>query len=231
MQIGTRMILRTLAVSALTVVLGSCGNGSKTYRSTSQPLAVAHFIGLMPTSAAGADPAVATARSQSQVTLTGNASDGVDSAITGFAWSQTDSDPAVQVTLLYASADTITFTAPKVPVDNTPLHFLLTITTANGKTASAHATVMIKAIGDPNQFLALPAASPTPILHRFKVAVATLEGRPSCSVCPSCCSRLPWPTPKLSRKKSRQIGLSVGDPGRNWTHRSIIKCFWGGNSQ
>jgi hypothetical protein len=176
MQIGTRMILRTLAVSALIVVLGSCGNGSKTYRSTSQPLAVAHFIGLMPTSAAGADPAVATARSQSQVTLTGNASDGVDSAITGFAWSQTDSDPAVQVTLLYASADTITFTAPKVPVDNTPLHFLLTISTANGKTASAHATVMIKAVSDPNQFLALPAASPTPILHRFKVAVATLEG-------------------------------------------------------
>jgi mono/diheme cytochrome c family protein len=176
MQIGTRMILRTLAVSALIVVLGSCGNGSKTYRSTNQPLAVAHFIGLIPTSAAGADPAVATARSQSQVTLTGNASDGVDSAITGFTWSQTDSDPAVQVTLLYASADTITFTAPKVQVDNTPLHFLLTITTANGKTASAHATVMIKAVSDPNQFLALPAASPTPILHRFKVAVATQEG-------------------------------------------------------
>jgi hypothetical protein len=162
---------------ALTLIAGCSGPSS--YNSAADPpQAVAHLIGAQPTSAAGVDPVTVTIRSQSQLTLTGNASSGGAGAIGNFLWQQTDSPSTTpQVTLLYLDADTVTFTAPKVGQDTT-LHFTLTVTTAENTPATAHVAVLVKAINDPNQFLAQPTtiAQPAKVQHHFNVAVATVEG-------------------------------------------------------
>jgi mono/diheme cytochrome c family protein len=161
---------RAMVPSFAAFLLISCGGPSSYSTSAYPPIAVAHVIGAQPTSAAGADPVTAAVRSQSQVTLTGNASSGGASAIGSFAWTQTDAAPAPQVALLYLDSDTVTFTAPTVGADTT-LHFTLTVTTVGNTAATAHAAVLVKAVNDPNQFLAPLAAR-----HFFKVAVATKEG-------------------------------------------------------
>jgi mono/diheme cytochrome c family protein len=161
---------RALAGSFAVFLLASCSGPSTYHNSANPPVAVANVIGAQPTSAAGADPVTVTVRSQSQVILTGNASSGGDAAIGTFAWSQTDSAPTPQAVLLYLDADTVTFTAPTVGADTT-LHFTLTVTTAGNAAVTAHAVVLVKAVNDPNQFLAPLAAQ-----HFFKVALATKEG-------------------------------------------------------
>ena len=165
-----RMLRRAPAAFLAASLLASCSGPSSYHNTANPPQAIAHAVGALPTSAAGADPVAITVRAQSQVTLTGNASDGGDAAIGTFSWAQADAAPVPQVVLLYLDSDTVTFTAPMVGADTT-LHFTLTVTTAGNAAASAHVTVLVKAVNDPNQFLAPLAAS-----HYFKVAVSTKEG-------------------------------------------------------
>jgi hypothetical protein len=167
---AVRMLRRALASLLGAAILAGCSGPSSFHNTANPPHAIAHAVGALPTSSAGTDPVAITVRAQSQVTLTGNASDGGDAAIGSFTWTQADAAPTPQVVLLYLDSDTVTFTAPAVGADTT-LHFTLTVTTAGNAAASAHVTVLVKAINDPNQFLAPLAAQ-----HYFKVAVATKEG-------------------------------------------------------
>src|ERR1700722_8043753 len=148
-----RMLRRAPAALLAASILAGCSGPSSYHNSANPPQAVAHAVGAQATSAAGADPVTITVRAQSQVTLTGDASSGGDAAIGNFTWTQADAAPVPQVVLLYLDSDTVTFTAPKVGADTT-LHFTLTVTTAGNVGASAHVTVLVKAINDSNQFLA-----------------------------------------------------------------------------
>ena len=136
----------SVAIVLLAILFGC--SGPSTFNSSSHPpTAVAHAVGLQPTSSAGADPLTITARAQAQVTLTGNASDGGAGAIGNFAWTQTDGAGTPKVVLLYLDSDTVTFTAPAVAQDTT-LHFTLTVTTAGNAAATAHVVVLVKAINE-----------------------------------------------------------------------------------
>ena len=159
-----------LQAAGLIVAVG-CSGPSTFNSSAHPPTAVAHVVGALATSAAGVDPVTVTVRSQAQVTLTGNASDGGAAAIGQFSWMQTDSAPTPSVKLLYSDSDTVTFTAPAVSQD-TSLHFTLTITTAGNASASAHVVVLVKPASDSNQLLSQPKTS----LHSYKVAISTVEG-------------------------------------------------------
>jgi mono/diheme cytochrome c family protein len=160
-----------LATVLAAVALTAGCSGPSSYNSSAEPpQAVANLIGTKPTSGPGLDPVAATVRSLSQVTLTGNASNGGAASIGSFAWAQTDAAPTPQVTLLYLDSDTVTFTAPTVASDTT-LHFTLTVTTADNVPATAHVVLLVKAAADSNEFL-----SQLPAPHYFKVAVATQEG-------------------------------------------------------
>src|SRR5579863_3359598 len=114
MNSEARSAMRTLASLCIAALAASCSGPSSYNSSANPPQAIAHAIGAQPTSAAGADPVSITVRSQSQVTLTGNASSGGAAAIGNFAWTQTDTTPTSLVTLLYLDSDTVTFTAPAV---------------------------------------------------------------------------------------------------------------------
>ncbi len=169
--------LRISAALALLAVSFGCSGPSTYNTSANPPTAVAHAIGLLPTSVAGADPLEVTARARSQVTLTGNASDGGAGSIGSFSWTQTDGAGSPTVVLLYLDADTITFTAPAVAQDTT-LHFSLTVTTAGNASATAHVAVLVKAINDIDAFLAPPDTPkiPNASKHHFTVAIGTVEG-------------------------------------------------------
>ena len=161
----------------LLAILFGCSGPSTFNSSAHPPTAVAHAVGLQPTSSAGADPLTITARAQSQVTLTGNASDGGAAAIGNFAWTQTDGAGTPKVVLLYLDSDTVTFTAPAVAQDTT-LHFTLTVTTAGNASATAHVVLLVKAVNDINAFLAAPDTPKVPLAsqHHFNVAIGTVEG-------------------------------------------------------
>ena len=168
---------KTTVAFALLAILFGCSGPSTFNSSAHPPTAVAHAVGLQPTSSAGADPLTITARSQSQVTLTGSASDGGAGAIGNFSWTQTDGAGTPKVVLLYLDSDTVTFTAPAVAQDTT-LHFTLTVTTAGNAAATAHVVVLVKAVNDINAFLAAPDTPKVPLAsqHHFSVAIGTLEG-------------------------------------------------------
>lgn len=160
-----------LAIALGAVALAAGCSGPSSYNSSAEPpQAVANLVGAKPTSAPGVDPVTATVRSLSQITLTGNASNGGAASIGNFAWTQTDATPTPKVTLLYLDSDTVTFTAPAVTADTT-LHFTLTVTTSGNAAATAHVVLLVKAAADSNEFLSQLAAP-----HVFEVAVATLEG-------------------------------------------------------
>lgn len=163
--------MKRLAAVLAACVFAGCSGPSTYHNSANPPVAAASVIGADPTSAAGADPLTFTARSQAQITLTGNASSGGDAAIGNFTWAQTDPSTSPQVKLLYLDSDTVTFTAPTVGQDTT-LHFTLTVTTAGNGAATAHVVILIKAVNDPDQFLAFPTIA----IKHFQVALATVEG-------------------------------------------------------
>jgi mono/diheme cytochrome c family protein len=168
---------KTSAAFVLLAILCGCSGPSTFNSSAHPPTAVARAIGLQPTSSAGVDPLTVTTRARSQVTLTGNASDGGAAAIGNFSWTQTDGAGTPTPVLLYLDSDTITFTAPAVAQDTT-LHFTLTVTTAGNASATAHVAVLVKPINDINAFLAPPDTPKVPNAsqHHFSVAIGTLEG-------------------------------------------------------
>jgi mono/diheme cytochrome c family protein len=160
-----------LAQAAAVLLAVGCSGPSTYNTSANPPVAVAHVVGELATSAKGADPVTVTVRSQGQVTLTGNASDGGAAAIANFSWAQTDGAGTPTVKLLYTDSDTVTFTAPAVGQD-TSLHFTLTVTTAGNTSATAHVIVLVKSAVDANQLLSQPKT----VLSSYKVAVTTVEG-------------------------------------------------------
>jgi cytochrome c5 len=176
---SSRRNLRSAAfgLAAVAALLSGCSGPSSYNESADPPQAVASVVGSQPTSAAGADPVTVTVRAQSQVILTGNASDGGAGSIGNFSWKQTDGAGTPTATLLYLDSDTVTFTAPAVSEDTT-LHFTLTVTTAGNAAASAHVEVLVKAIDDINQFLSPPVttSAPNASQHRFSIAVGTAQG-------------------------------------------------------
>lgn len=161
----------TLLQAAAVLLAVGCSGPSSYNASASPPVAIAHVVGALPTSAAGADPVTVTVRSQAQVTLTGNASSSGAASIGNFLWTQTDSGATPSVKLLYGDSDTVTFTAPAVGQD-TSLHFTLTVTTADNASVTAHVVVLVKPGSDSNQLLSQPKTS----LHSYKVAITTVEG-------------------------------------------------------
>lgn len=164
--------LAKLLTIGFAILAGPSCSGPSTFHDTADPpQATAHIFGVQPTSSSGADPVSAIVRSQGQVTMTGNASTGGNAAIGNFAWTQTDPSTSPQVQLLYLDSDTVTFTAPTV-VQDTTLHFTLTVTTANNSTSTAHVVLVVKAANDSNQFLSFPATG----IHHLRAAVATVEG-------------------------------------------------------
>ena len=171
MNSEARHAMKRLAAVFAACVFAGCSGPSTYHNSANPPVAVASVIGAEPTSAVGGDPLNFTARSQAQITLTGNASSGGDAAIGNFSWAQTDPSTSPQVKLLYLDSDTVTFTAPTVGQDTT-LHFTLTVTTAGNAAATAHVVIVIKAVNDPDQFLAFPTIA----IKHFQVALATVEG-------------------------------------------------------
>jgi hypothetical protein len=179
MNSETQYSMNRLTALLAAVILAGCSGPSTYHNSANPPVAVASVIGADPTSTAGGDPLAFTARSQAQITLTGNASSGGDAAIGNFTWTQTDPSSSPQVQLLYLDSDTVTFTAPTVAQDTT-LHFTLTVTTAGNAAATAHVNIVIKAVNDPNQFLAFPTIA----VKHFQVALATVEGLTASSTAP-----------------------------------------------
>jgi mono/diheme cytochrome c family protein len=171
MNFDAHHAMRRLAAVLAACVFAGCSGPSTYHNSANPPIALASVIGAEPTSTPGGDPLNFTARSQAQITLTGNASSGGDAAIGNFTWAQTDPSTSPQAKLLYLDSDTVTFTAPTVAQDTT-LHFTLTVTTAGNAAATAHVVIVIKAVNDPDQFLAFPK---TAIKH-FQVALAAVEG-------------------------------------------------------
>ena len=184
MNSEARHAMKWLTALFAACVVAACSGPSTYHNSANPPVAVASVIGAQPTSAAGGDPLNFTARSQAQITLTGNASSGGDAAIGNFTWAQTDPSTSPQVKLLYLDSDTVTFTAPTVGQDTT-LHFTLTVATAGNAAATAHVTIVIKPANDPDQFLAFPTIA----IKHFQVALATVEGltaSPTAADVPAC---------------------------------------------
>ena len=137
-----------LAVTGL-VALAACGGGGSGFGEAGAgklPIAVASVINT------GAGPSRdAKVKSGTDVLLSGKDSDGTDSPVLRFVWSQTDTT-GPRVEFVERNNNTVVFTAPQVAV-NTDLHFRLTVTDAEGDVATDDVTVTVVPVGDVNRFL------------------------------------------------------------------------------
>lgn len=98
-------------------------------------------------------------RSGSDVILSGSTSDGLDDPIISFQWQQTDSS-GYNVDLYERATSTVAFTAPKIPLGETNdviLDFTLTVTDADGVTASDTVSVRVIPVDDVDHFLLPPS--------------------------------------------------------------------------
>jgi cytochrome c5 len=124
---------------------------------------------------AGANPVTLTVRSGADVTLSGKDSDGGPVALKTFEWSQSGGtvtlpQPPDPGALLYRTANTVSFRAPRVATA-TKLSFKLTVTNALGGTGTGTVDVTVIPADDSNQFLAPPTKP-----RRFQIGVATVDG-------------------------------------------------------
>ncbi len=142
-----RCLSRLLCTATLISLLAACGGaGGGQYGTNKSPIAVASVINT------GAGPSSdAQVRSGADVLLSGKDSDGTDSPVLRFVWTQLDTT-GPQVELIERTNNTVIFTAPKVKV-STALHFRLTVTDAEGDVASDEVTVTVLPIVDTNRFL------------------------------------------------------------------------------
>ena len=157
-----------LLLAMLLAALAACSSKSNsgTSQGATAPTAIATPIGYRGT---GTNPMTLTVRSGADVQLTGIDSDDGDIGISGFEWTQMDTAPIPQVSLIYRNSSTVSFKAPSV-ASPTTLHFQLKV--SNGVGAStAPVQVSVLPASDPNEFLSLLA---TP--HRFRVALSLTNG-------------------------------------------------------
>src|SRR5262245_29176662 len=179
---------RFVAVAVVLAAVGACSTRVGDNNQVT-PRAVLTVIGEKPTSAAGADPVTVSVRSGSDVLLSAKDSDGIDSALTSFQFTQTAGPtlPALPDPggLLVRTANSASFRAPVVQQD-TVFGFRLTVTNSRGATGTANVSVTVKPAGDPNQFLQ-PDIIDSPLPNHLTLAVATLEGLSGLSAdVPSC---------------------------------------------
>ncbi len=102
-----------------------------------------------------------TTRSGTDVILSGQNSVGVDDPILRYQWKQIDNS-GYTVTLHERTNNTVAFTTPALPADLTEgvtLKFELTITDADGVTASSQTSVKVIPVADPNRYLVHPQLS------------------------------------------------------------------------
>jgi hypothetical protein len=158
---------RPLALAASIAILSACGGGSgSSYQDSNiPPVASATAVGLG--GSTSTTNKTFSARSNSQVVLTGKDSDSDVAPILEFDWQQT---AGPSVTLIERTANSVAFDTPDTPTDST-LTFQLTVTDANGRSDSDEVTVNVTAISDANRFLADPRVAENKL-----TVVAALEG-------------------------------------------------------
>jgi hypothetical protein len=149
-------VVLTAALCASVLLVAGCNKLSYVGR-LSQPATIAAIATVARPFTVDATGALqTTVRAGADVVLTGTNSengptDTGDPIIT-YTWTQQSGDTA-QVDLVPRTTDTVSFTAPQVTTE-TQLHFQLTVTTANGATASASAVVTVEPVRDADHFLA-----------------------------------------------------------------------------
>jgi fibronectin type 3 domain-containing protein len=147
--------IKSTVLSMFFVLLTGCGGESDVgYQEDDlPPVAKATAIGLGSSTTTNSF----TARSNSEIVITGKDSFSDYAPIQTYSWQQTDSGPAV--TFIERTTNTVAFNAPKVGID-TELNFQLTVTDANGKTDTDELAITIMAVDDAGRFLSDPS---TPI--------------------------------------------------------------------
>ncbi|WP_339670695.1 fibronectin type III domain-containing protein [Dasania marina] len=160
-------IIKCLSLAKLLLVfcaliLSACGSGSGSgvgYQDDDlPPRANAEALGIPKVSSAPTKNY--QTRSNSEVVLTGKDSDSDYAPILSFKWEQTEG-PAVQ--LIERTASAVAFNAP-ASADNDTLGFKLTVTDANGTTASDEVFVNVIAVDDAGQLLEDPITPKSKLL-------------------------------------------------------------------
>jgi hypothetical protein len=159
--------LRPLALAASIAIISACGGGGGgSYQNDKvPPVAAATAVGLG--SSTSTTNKTFSARSNSEVVLTGKDSDSSVAPILEFDWLQT---AGPSVTLVERTANSVAFDTPDVVSDAT-LTFQLTVTDANGRSDTDEVTVDVSAISDANRFLADPRVAENKL-----TVLAALEG-------------------------------------------------------
>ena len=141
------------------LMLVSCGsgagNGEVGEQDDSAPQAKIEVLGV---SNQLTDP---TTRSGTDVILSGQNSVGVDDPVLRYQWRQIDNS-GYKVVLHERTNNTVAFTTPSLPADldeGITLKFELTITDADGVTATSQSSVKVIPVADPNRYLVHPQLS------------------------------------------------------------------------
>lgn len=134
---------------------GGAGNGEVGEQADAPPQAKIEVLGI---SNQLTDPVT---RSGTDVILSGQNSVGVDDPVMRYQWQQVDNS-GYKVVLHERTNSTVAFTTPALPADlveGITLKFELTITDADGVTASSQTSVKVIPVADPNRYLVHPQTS------------------------------------------------------------------------
>ncbi|MGH8218070.1 MAG: PKD domain-containing protein [Steroidobacteraceae bacterium] len=148
--------IRVTALAAV-LALASCGGPSQVGKLTAgPPVAAAATIG-QPYTVDGSGVLHTTVRAGAEVVLSGvNSQSGSGDTgipIVTWTWQQLNPQSGATVDLVKRTNDAVSFTAPQVTQPAT-LAFQLTVTDANGGSASTQAQVVVEPVRDPDHFLA-----------------------------------------------------------------------------
>jgi len=164
-------ISKALIAFLVAIGLAACGGGGGSNvgsQNDSPPRASAQVVGSSSTVAG-----TVTARSGSEVLLSGKESDGIDDPILQFTWRQVDST-GINVDLIERTSNSRSFTAPRV-AQPTNLQFELTVVDSENKSATDTVTVSILPAPDSNVFLMQDAAT-DPSVNSYEFVVAVEPG-------------------------------------------------------
>lgn len=145
--------LKIIFVLQFTLLLSACGGSS-----SSDPLDLRNDAPRVRVSAPASVPRGV------EVTLDGSKTSDVDGEIASYAWKQ-DTKDTVQVSLADANTSKAKFSTPATQLDSTDLHFKLTATDAEGKSASK--SVVVHLIGSEDT-----GEAPTAVMDNVPSAVA-----------------------------------------------------------